>query len=228
MGRAPLSGCPRIAPSRTPDHWCRADAATVLTTSSAPSRNEGSGSFTSGSPTSSDRSRASPSPHGVRGARARGRHDLRRLGNRGLQATCKNPTCSRSPTRTRSRSCPGAARRSRGRMFCDIKHHSEDPFEGDPRYVLKRNLTAHGTRVSRSTSRRRWSSSSSSRRGAQAARRCRLLRPHPARHGERAAASDGRHARSDGHPGRVQLPRARAAGARSTCATPTRSPWPTT
>jgi len=26
------------------------------------------------------------------------------------------------------------------RMFCDIKHLSEDPFEGDPRYVLKRNL----------------------------------------------------------------------------------------
>lgn len=26
------------------------------------------------------------------------------------------------------------------RMFCDIKHLSEEPFEGDPRYVLKRNL----------------------------------------------------------------------------------------
>src|SRR6476469_4125552 len=26
------------------------------------------------------------------------------------------------------------------RMFCDIKHLSGDPFEGDPRYVLKRNL----------------------------------------------------------------------------------------
>src|SRR6476646_2105255 len=26
------------------------------------------------------------------------------------------------------------------RMFCDIKHLSEEPFEGDPRYVLKRNM----------------------------------------------------------------------------------------
>ncbi len=26
------------------------------------------------------------------------------------------------------------------RMFCDIQHLSADPFEGDPRYVLKRNL----------------------------------------------------------------------------------------
>jgi glutamine synthetase len=26
------------------------------------------------------------------------------------------------------------------RMFCDIKHLTEEPFEGDPRYVLKRNL----------------------------------------------------------------------------------------
>src|SRR5713101_2794857 len=26
------------------------------------------------------------------------------------------------------------------RMFCDIQHLSEEPFEGDPRYVLKRNL----------------------------------------------------------------------------------------
>ncbi len=26
------------------------------------------------------------------------------------------------------------------RMFCDIKHLSGEPFEGDPRYVLKRNL----------------------------------------------------------------------------------------
>jgi glutamine synthetase len=26
------------------------------------------------------------------------------------------------------------------RMFCDIKHLSEEPFEGDPRYVHKRNL----------------------------------------------------------------------------------------
>ncbi len=26
------------------------------------------------------------------------------------------------------------------RMFCDVQHLSGEPFEGDPRYVLKRNL----------------------------------------------------------------------------------------
>src|SRR6476619_4774147 len=26
------------------------------------------------------------------------------------------------------------------RMFCDIEMHSGEPFDGDPRYVLKRNL----------------------------------------------------------------------------------------
>ena len=50
------------------------------------------------------------------------------------------------------------------RMFCDIKHLSEDPFEGDPRNVLRRNLDARPrARASRSSSHRRWSSSSSSR-----------------------------------------------------------------
>src|SRR5215813_7879914 len=28
------------------------------------------------------------------------------------------------------------------RMFCDIAHFDGDPFDGDPRYVLKRNLAA--------------------------------------------------------------------------------------
>ena len=50
------------------------------------------------------------------------------------------------------------------RMFCDIKHLSEEPFEGDPRYVLKRNLERareQGLHLLRRA--RRWSSSSSSR-----------------------------------------------------------------
>ena len=50
------------------------------------------------------------------------------------------------------------------RMFCDIQHLSEEPFEGDPRYVLKRNLERareQGLHVLHRA--RRWSSSSSSR-----------------------------------------------------------------
>ncbi len=31
-----------------------------------------------------------------------------------------------------------------GRMFCDIHSHSGEPFEGDPRHVLKRNLAKAG------------------------------------------------------------------------------------
>ncbi len=55
------------------------------------------------------------------------------------------------------------------RMFCDIKHLSEEPFAGDPRQVLKRNLERARRRVSRSTPARRSSSTSSSR----------LTRPSP-------------------------------------------------
>ena len=46
------------------------------------------------------------------------------------------------------------------------------------------------------------------------ARQRRLLRPHRAGHGERAAPPDHPHARGHGHPGRVQLPRARTEPAR--------------
>ena len=49
---------------------------------------------------------------------------------------------------------------------------------------------------------------------ARAARPRRLLRPHPRRHGERPAQADDPHARGDGDPGGVQLPRARPESAR--------------
>lgn len=35
---------------------------------------------------------------------------------------------------------PWAEDGSTGRMFCDIRQHDDSPFEGDPRYVLRRNL----------------------------------------------------------------------------------------
>ena len=63
---------------------------------------------------------------------------------------------------------------------------------------------------------------------AGADRRGRILRPDDQRHHRRVAQEDDPHARDDGHPGRVQLPRGRArASRRSTSATPMRSPWPT-
>ena len=75
--------------------------------------------------------------------------------------------------------------------------------------------TAPARRASRSTPARRWSSSTSSRPTTpDAARPRRLLRPHPDRHGERPAQADDPHARGDGHPGRVQLPRDRPEPAR--------------
>ena len=49
------------------------------------------------------------------------------------------------------------------RMFCDILHLDGTAFEGDPRQVLRRNLERARARVSRSTSPRRWSSSTSRR-----------------------------------------------------------------
>ena len=53
-----------------------------------------------------------------------------------------SPTCWPSPTRRRSRSCRGAARRpSTARMFCDIVMPDGSPSYADPRYVLKRTLS---------------------------------------------------------------------------------------
>ena len=67
------------------------------------------------------------------------------------------------------------------------------------------------------------------RRRARAGRRRRLLRQRARRHGQRLPPPLGAHARGPRHLGRVQPPRGRArARTRSTCATPTRSPPPTT
>ena len=102
------------------------------------------------------------------------------------------------------------------RMFCDIQHLDGEPFEGDPRHVLKRNLErarekgftfyagpgdgvlllrvaedapSPSTTPATSTSpRSTWSSE--------------------------PAQADDPHARGDGHPRRVQLPRARPEPAR--------------
>ena len=64
---------------------------------------------------------------------------------------------------------------------------------------------------------------------ADAGRPVRLLRPHPAEPRQRLPPPRDHHAGADGHLGGVLPPRGRArASRRSTCATPTRCPPPTT
>ena len=102
------------------------------------------------------------------------------------------------------------------RMFCDIKHLSEEPFEGDPRYVLKRNLERAREKgfTFYTAPEMEFFFFESADTPPVPLDTAGLLRPHPARHGERPAPPDDRHARGDGHPGRVQLPRARPEPAR--------------
>ena len=116
------------------------------------------------------------------------------------------------------------------RMFCDIKHLSEEPFDGDPRYVLKRNLErAREKGFTFYTAPEMEFFIFEIDRRAQAARPRGLLRPHPARHGERAAHArrSSRSRRWASRSSTASTSSARAS-TRSTCATPTRSRWPTT
>jgi hypothetical protein len=111
------------------------------------------------------------------------------------------------------------------RMFCDIANLDGTPFEGDPRQVLKRNLDSARERgftffvapemeffyFDNPTRRRPPSRSTTA-----------LLRPHHRRRGQQPPPAHDPHARGDGHPGGVLLPRGLApASTRSTCATPT-------
>ncbi len=121
--------------------------------------------------------------------------------------------------------------RAVARMFCDIRVPGGEPYEGDPRWVMRRALErakdmgydhfylGPGARVLLLPRLRRH----------RGARQGRLLRPHHARRGERPAARHGDGARGDGHQGRVLAPRGRARpSTRSTCASPTACRWPTT
>ena len=118
------------------------------------------------------------------------------------------------------------------RVFCDIHHLDGTPFEGDPRQVLRRNLeAAHAkgfTFYVAPDIEFFYFAAAREGPGTGAARRGRLLRPHHHRRRRHAAQGDHPHAGDDEHPGGVQLPRGRPrASTRSTCATPTRSAWPT-
>ena len=151
------------------------------------------------------------------GDRPRGGHDLRRLGDRGLQPGPGVATCSPCPTRTRSRSCPGAATtRPSARMFCDIQQPRRRPFEGDPRHVLSRNLErarekgftfyvgpGDGVLLLRAPAT-----------PPEPARPRRLTSTSPSSTWRATCGADHPHARGDGHPRRVQLPRERSEPAR--------------
>ena len=64
--------------------------------------------------------------------------------------------------------------RRRARILCDIYNTDGTPFEGDPRYILKRQLArARGHGLSASTSARNWNSSCCATTTASACRPCR-------------------------------------------------------
>ena len=118
-----------------------------------------------------------------------------------------------------------------GRMICDVVTPDGVPYEGDPRYMLRKALERMegmgfdtfnvGPELRVLPLRRR--------QGHRDARRGRLLRDDDDGRRHRAAERHDQGARVDGDPDRVPPPRGRSLAApRSTCATPARSTWPTT
>ena len=202
----------RPAPDR--QHWPSCNTSSSMC--SGPSRSAASASSGSGSPTSWGSSRASPSPP-PSSRRPRGGHDLRRVRDRGVQPGPGSPTCSPCPdpehVRDRAMAGRGGARRP------DVlRHPAPRPASRSRRPPLRaeaQRWSGPGRRASPSTSARRWSSSTS---GPPAEPepldQRRLLRPDRSRHGVRAAQADDPDPRGHGHPGRVQLPRARPEPAR--------------
>ena len=142
-----------------------------------------------------------------------------------------SPTWSPSPTRRRSRCCPGrrrAARTYSARMFCDIAMPDGSPSWADPRHVLRRvmgDAAAMGFTcyvhpeieffLLQRPARRRL--------GAGTCRPRRILRPGLATTWRRTSAA-GRSRPWSRWGSRWSSPttRGRRASRRSTCATPTR------
>ena len=203
---------------------------------SARSRNATSASCGCGSPTCSATSSRWPSRRPswrARSPRASG-STVRR--SRASPAST-SPTWSRGRIRRRSRCCRGRPRTGEhysARMFCDIAMPDGSPSWADPRHVLRRALskaaeagfTCYVHPEIEFYLLRDLPADGSA---ADAGRQRRLLRPVQPRRGAALPAQRDRDARVDGHLRRVQPPRGRArASRRSTCATPTRSRWPTT
>ena len=152
--------------------------------------------------------------------RARGRvrrgHGLRRLLDRRLHPHRGVRHGRVSRTRRPSRCCRGVpSEQGVGRMFCDITKPDGKPFEGDPRYALKRMLKKAAdmgyTMYVGPELEFFYFADDQEHRGP---RQGRLLRPDAARRRERPAPRDRAHAREDGHPGRVLAPRGRPVAAR--------------
>ena len=120
------------------------------------------------------------------------------------------------------------------RMFCDISMPDGSPSYADPRYVLKRALKKAADLGFTFYTHPEvefflFKDPIVPGRAAHPGRPLRLLRPHPAEPGHRLPPPGDHHAGADGHLGGVLPPRGRArASRRSTCATPTRCPPPTT
>ena len=121
------------------------------------------------------------------------------------------------------------------RMFCDVRHPEPRALRGRPApgaaadararrgARLHELLRGPGARVLLLPQRQARG------RRARGPRRGRVLRPDHARRRLRRAPRDGAGARAARHPRGVHPPRGRARrSTRSTCATPTRSRWPTT
>ena len=153
--------------------------------------------------------------------RARGGHDLRRLVDRRATRRVQesdmlampDPNTLRDPARG-----PTATDARGPRCSATSSTSTAARSRATPARCCSRNLERareKGFTLLRRPP--RWSSSTSTGRrrpAAQPARPGRLLRPHHRRRRRRPAQADDPHARGDGHPRRVQLPRGRAQPAR--------------
>ena len=153
--------------------------------------------------------------------RVRGRDGLRRLLDHRLQPD-RGVGHDRDarPVDLRA-SCPGAPRRRRpARMFCDVQVPGGEPYEGDPRWILRRALKRaeemgfDAYNIGPELEYFYFRSAKPEDGAAGDPRRGRLLRPDDARRRLGRAPRDDPGARAARHPRRVRPPRGRPLPAR--------------
>ena len=201
-----------------------------------PSRNAPCASSSCGSPTCwAPRSRSASRPPSSRTPSRR--DDLRRFGHRRLlpgpgerrarQARPQDVPDPAVPHRPRRRSSPVA------RVFCDITNLDGSPFEGCPRHVLRRTLDRARRRgfsfyAAPEIEYFYFANRASPAQPPETPRHGLVLRAHGRRLGDRPpkahACSPWRTWASLSSTPSTRTPRA---STRSTCVTPTPSPWPT-